>query len=119
MYIMFRLLCLIKMFVRLMLPLSIIQSSAFNEFLGEFDPSFTVPTRPTIKGTGLSKFMEKVNLKIRSILSTIEWVNISIDGWSDPTARSFIGYVAQGIDNNWVLHTIVIAFKYTTGKHTG
>ncbi len=33
--------------------------------------------------------------------------------------RSFNGYINQGIDDEWNLLTIPIAFQYVTGSHTG
>ena len=112
-----RLLCLIKMFVRLMLPLSLIQSEAFRDFMKVFDPSFNVPAKETVKNTGLSRFIDTVDQKVRCLLDSIEWLNISMDGWSDVAVRCYNGYVAQGICNDWKLHTICIGFKYTPGRH--
>jgi len=42
-----------------------------------------------------------------------------VDGWSDRTNRYFNGYVGQGINSNWELLTIPIAFEHVVGKHTG
>jgi hypothetical protein len=43
-----------------MLPTSIIERKAFRDFLAEFDPHFAVPTRHTIKTTGVNLLREKV-----------------------------------------------------------
>ena len=32
--------------------------------------------------------------------------------------RRFNGYIAQGIDDNWLMHVIPIAFEPVKGKHT-
>jgi hypothetical protein len=53
---------------------------------------------------------------MNSVLSSIQFLNISLDGWTDGTLRSFNGYIAQGIDNDWVLHSIPIAFEPVTGE---
>ena len=104
------------MFVQLMLPISIVEKSAWKEFMSKVDTSFNVPTRNTIKVTVLPSMMKNVEVKLKNTLETIEWINVSADGWSDATMRCFNGYIAQGIDNEWTLHTLPIAFRYVTGN---
>ena len=60
-----------------------------------------------------------VDLKLKQLINSMKWVNVSVDGWSDATIRCFNGYIIQGIDSNWKLHTLAVAFQYVTGKHTG
>ena len=103
------------MLIRLMLPVSLIEKPAFKEFMNVFDPSFNVPTRQTVKTTGLTNISKGVESKINEILSRIPYINISVDGWSESTMRCFNGYIAQGIDENWNMHSIPIAFQYVTG----
>jgi len=107
------------MLVSLMLPISIICKKAFKDFMKMVDPSFNVPTRKTVKTTGLSILLKTVTAKIAVILKSIPHVNVSVDGWSDSVMRCFNGYIVQGIDVNWKLHTIPIAFQYVNGRHTG
>ncbi len=102
-----------------MLPFSIMESKRFKEFMAVFDPSFVVPTRPTAKGTGVGSMYAGVDLKIKALINSMKWVNVSVDGWSDATIRCFNGYIVQGIDSNWKLHTLAIAFQHVIGKHTG
>ena len=116
---MYRTFALVKMLVCLMLPVSIIESRAFREFMSVFDPSFNCPTRHTVKTSGLGSLWDKVDFKIRALLNSMTYVNISVDGWSDAAIRCYNGYIAQGIDNKWNMHTIYIAFQHVTGKHTG
>ena len=103
------------MLVSLMLPISIICK---KDFMQIFDPSFIVPTRKTVKTTGLSSFLKSVNEKIMIIIKRMPYVNLSVDGWSDSFMRCFNGYIIQGIDLDWKLHTIPIAFQYVSGSQT-
>jgi hypothetical protein len=36
---------------------------------------------------------------------------------TDAAARPFNGFIAQGIDMNWNLHTVPIAFDYIEGSY--
>jgi hypothetical protein len=40
-----------------------------------------------------------------------------MDAWTDAAARPFNGFIAQGIDMNWNLHTVPIAFDYIEGSY--
>jgi hypothetical protein len=42
---------LVKMLVKCMLPISIVDNPGFREFINYIDPSFTIPSRKTIKVT--------------------------------------------------------------------
>ena len=112
-----RVLAMVNMLVQLMLPISIVETSAWKSFMAKFDSSFNVPTRNTIKVGIIPVMIKSVEAKVREKLATIEWVNVSADGWSDATMRCFNGYIAQGIDNDWNMHTLPIAFRFVSGRN--
>jgi hypothetical protein len=76
-----------------------------------------MPSRARIKDTGLPKLKSFVQEKIKGVLTRIRHINTSIDLWSDATMRGFNGYIAQGIDDDWELHTIPIEFENMTGNY--
>ena len=51
-----------------------------------------MPTRKTIRDTGVPELKDLVSTKVENFLKTIEYPNMSVDGWSDDTLRSFNGY---------------------------
>lgn len=108
-----------KMLVRLMIPMSVIESDAWKDYMGYIDPSYNVPTVQTVKVSGLVPMVKKVEEDIKNLLSEMKYVNVSVDGWSDATNRCFNGYICQGIDNNWTMRTLPVAFEFVKGKHTG
>jgi len=61
---------------------------------------------------------KEVGKKIKLELDQLETVNIGLDGWSDKIQRCFNGYIAQGINSDWQMKIIVIAFEYMAGRHT-
>ena len=79
-----------------MLPISIVERPGFKRYVEFLDPSFTMPTRQRIRDTGLPDLKEAVEQRIRSVFGDIEWLNISLDGWTDGIYRCFNGYTAQG-----------------------
>ena len=103
------------MLVKCMLPVSIVETDGFMEWVEYMDPYFNLPTRHTIKVTGLPSLRKYVDGQNREILKEIPWPNVSCDGWSDDTIRSWNGYYVQGISNNWEMHKLPIDFRAVKG----
>ena len=101
-----------------MLPISLIITKGFTEFLSILDPYFNVPNFTTVKRKirGINFILEE---KIKMLLKKVSHVNISIDIWSDATMRSFVGYMVQGINDQWELVTCTLDFKNIKKRHTG
>ena len=92
------------MLARCMLPIPLVENEGFREYINYLDPSFNMPSRATVKNTGIPNLKLVVQNEIKDVLKTIPFVNISTDLWTDATVRPFNGYIAQGIDNDWKLH---------------
>ena len=99
-----------------MLPVSLVDNSAFREYINYLDPSFSIPSRKTIKDSSLPKLKECIENKIKVIMSNIKHPNVCTDLWTDSIARPFNGFVFQGIDNDWQLKTFTCAFDYIEGN---
>jgi hypothetical protein len=107
---------LLLMLIKCMLPISLVERQPFRDFVGKLDPSFHVPTRYVVKHTGLPNLREEIKSKLKNIMKTIPWPNVSLDGWSDGILRCFNGYVVQGISENWTLIKHSLAFKNSKGR---
>ena len=103
------------MLVKCMLPVSIVDNPAFREYINYLDPSFTIPSRKTIKDTSLPKMKEFVEYKIKHIMTQIKHPNVCTDLWTDSTSRPFNAFIFQGIDNEWNMHTLCSAFDFLEG----
>jgi hypothetical protein len=112
----FRYANLITMRVKCCLPLSIVEKEAFKAYVYTLEPSFKMPTRKTIKENGVPELKDHVSINVENLFKTIEYPNISVDGWSDDTLRSFNGYICQGIDVEWDLKVIPVAFELFKGN---
>jgi hypothetical protein len=103
------------MLIKCMIPFSIVEREGFGEFLSILDPSFSLPCRATLRDKTVEEIYKMVIDKIVLELKNAEWLNVSVDGWTDKTARCFDGYVVQYISNDWKLRQIPVAFKYVEG----
>ena len=93
-----------------MLPLFLVENKYFQKWIQTIDHSFRFPSRKTLKTTYLDNLINVVKTNHKSLLDNAEWVNLSVDGWSDSVNRSFNGYVVQYIDMDWKIQTIPISF---------
>ena len=107
---------LMKMITGLMLPVSIVEKEPFREYINFIDPSFAIPSRSSVKNTILPQLKSTCQNKIKNILNNIPSLNTSMDAWTDAAARPFNGFVAQGIDLDWQLHSIPIEFDFMDGN---
>lgn len=86
---------MVKTLVKLMLPMSIVEKNPWKEYVHLLDPSYTMPTTKTIQNRWLNELKVKVLSRIKAKVDELDWVNVSVDGWSDATMRGFNGYIAQ------------------------
>ncbi len=71
------------------------------EWIQTLDPAFNVPTVQTIKAS-LYTIAKDIEYKTTLQLKSIDYVNVSVDDWSDATNRSFNGYVVE-VNYNYTL----------------
>ena len=106
---------LVSMIVKCMLPISIVENKSFKDYISYLDPSFSMPTRSSVKNSILPQLKSRCQNKIKSILNNIPSLSTSMDSWTDSALRPYNGFIAQGIDLDWQLHTISIEFEYMSG----
>lgn len=81
-----------------MLPISLVSSDAFKEFMAVLEPDYKVPCAQTIK-TRLQFLYAEVKKKIENLLSLISSVSLTIDEWSSRAQNSYLSVEAQFLDN--------------------
>jgi hypothetical protein len=101
------------------LPLSIVDSSNFRSVFATLDERYVPPTSKTLKNSLIPDLRNDIMSKITSKLKECESVNISIDAWSDPTMRSFLGICFHSITNDMKIIKGLLACERITGSHTG
>ncbi len=87
-----------NMLIKCMLPISLVERDGFREYIQYVDPSFNIPTRSRIKETGLPEIKKSIDKYLKSLLEKLETLNISLNGWSVGIKRSYIGFIAQGVN---------------------
>ena len=103
------------------MPLRLVQSKGFNNFLSVVDPRYKSVCRQTVKN--------KIHLKSKAVkemivkkLSNVAAVNVTVDIWTDRKMRSFLGVTAHIFEEkneNLKLVSYTLACERFLGKHTG
>lgn len=53
------------------------------------------------------------------MLADVPKIAFTLDGWTDPFQKAFLGVTAHWINTKWKLQEVVIGFKPLGGSHTG
>jgi len=93
-----------------MMPLFLVENKHFQYWVHTIDNCFKFPTRKTLKTSYMQTLLTGVSTKHQLLLNNSEWINISVDAWSDGVMRSYNGYIAQFIDIDWKIYTIPFCF---------
>ena len=100
-----------------LMPLSVVDSTAFREFVFEGTPAFVIPSRKHLSYTLLPQRAEQVRVDLKRHMHIADVVYLTVDLWSSRDMRSFIGIKGHFV-NDFVLHTVMVACKRFHGSHT-
>ncbi|MGH0157863.1 UNVERIFIED_CONTAM: hypothetical protein FKN15_034421 [Acipenser sinensis] len=103
------------------LPLRIVESQGFLNFMQTVDPRYKPLCRQSMKKKIAHK-ASSLKQEITEKLAKCESVNATVDLWSDRRMRSFLGVTAHIIEDNGEdikLSTYTLACERFMGRHTG
>ena len=103
------------------MPLNILESKGFRQFLHDLDPKYKPVSRMTMKKRIHAK-SKSVQDEIAEKMQITDSVNTTVDIWSDRKMRSFLGVTAHIIESNQSelhLTSDTLACHRFLGKHTG
>lgn len=107
-----------NLIVKCNLPLSIVENSAFRDFINECNIKWQPISSKRLKLEYISFFKEKVNKALRDALNNVNYVTLTVDGWTDRKCRSFIGVTCHFIDSKSEPQAYLIDFVRIKSPHT-
>ena len=100
------------------LPLSIVDKPSFRELIVELNENYAIPHRQTIKETHLP-FTEKLIVNsITTEMKDVTSVYVTVDIWTNRQMRSFIGFTAHFVDNDFDLKSRLLCCEHFAERHT-
>ena len=100
------------------LPVSIVDSHDFRQFISDLDPKFVFPCRQTITNTILPTMRRTQQEKLHSFLQSCEHVALTADIWTDRRAHAFLGITVHSFQAGDAASHL-LAFQSLHGSHTG
>jgi hypothetical protein len=101
------------------LPLSLVESSGFRDFMKECNFKYEPISSKKLKRDVIPSFKNKVLKVIDEKLDNIDYLTLTVDGWSDRRCRSFLGITCHFIDSKMISHAVLIDFLRIKSPHTG
>lgn len=77
------------------LPLSLVERSAFIEFMKIVDPKFTLTSRRTLSRSTIPKLYDQMNEKLKVLCDQSRFISLTLDLWTDRRTRSFFAMTGE------------------------
>ncbi|XP_053374207.1 E3 SUMO-protein ligase ZBED1-like [Mercenaria mercenaria] len=108
-----------KLIVGKALPLSLVDSPFFKNFVKELDPRYKPPSRYDVQKS-LDGKMRQMTVKLQNELPPVGGhLAITHDGWTSCATESYDTVTAHFINSNWELRSAVLQTTKVEGSHTG
>lgn len=99
------------------LPLSLVDSQNFRNFVEKLDPKYQIPSRKHLSTKVLNEKSSEVRNNLKEKLSKAKNVSLTIDLWSNKQMNAFMGITDPFIEE-WTAQSVTLYCKRFKGKHT-
>jgi hypothetical protein len=109
----------VRWVVRSNQPFSLVDDEDFRSMLAILKPDAPVHSAGIIKREVMRCYREEavhMGDRLRNVDSKI---SITLDCWTSPNSRAFLGVTAHYIDAQWTSHSLVLDFLPLYGAHSG
>jgi hypothetical protein len=97
-------------------PFSAVEAASFRSLLS---PNAPTPSADTIRRDIMVAY-EEMKASIRNRLrSAGSKISLTLDCWTSPNSKAFMGITAHYIDNNWTLQSLLLDFVPLHGVQSG
>ena len=102
-----------------MMPLSVIDKSAFREMLKAFDPQYEPPSRKYLSGTAIPAMYEQTRSSVATEVQGAAYFSATTDLWSSSASQPYLSYTLHFINGDWKLCTKCLQTVFCPEDHTG
>ena len=100
-----------------LMPLSLVESTAFRSYSYESNPAFVMPSRKYMSSVLLPRRAEKVRTDLTERMRQADDISLTLDLWSSRDMRSFVDITGHFV-SGFALQTVMVACKRFHGSHT-
>lgn len=105
-----------------LLPIKLVESSAFKRLILFLEPDFKLPTRRSVTALLEKEYVEcKSNLQSRLTSDSVSKISITTDCWTSMNTESFITVTCHYIDVSdslWTMNSAVLGTRFVEESHT-
>ena len=95
-----------NLIIDLGLPLSLVERSAFIQFMNTVDPKFTMTSRRTLSRSTIPRLYAEMNEKLKALCDQSRFISLTLDLWTDRRTRSFFAMTGE-------IETFVCSLTFT------
>jgi hAT family C-terminal dimerisation region/BED zinc finger len=98
------------------LPFTIVESARFRALVR---PEISVPSATTLRRRIMARYKEEAKCVVDRVRGVGSKISVTLDCWTSPSQKPFMGITAHYIDKDWALQSFVLDFVPLSGDHTG
>ncbi|KAK4322167.1 hypothetical protein Pmani_007078 [Petrolisthes manimaculis] len=108
----------VKMIVKDMQPLSVVEDEGFRELVTGLDPRYTLPSRRDLVRTHLPRLFQLEKQRLHEELASANYIALTTDIWTSRQTRGYITVTAHYILPRWSLQSCVLETARLKKEHT-
>lgn len=108
----------VKMIVKDMQPLSVVEDEGFRELVAGLDPRYTLPSRRDLVRTHLPRLFQLEKQRLHEELASANYIALTTDIWTSRQTRGYITVTAHYILPQWSLKSCVLETARMKKEHT-
>lgn len=101
-----------------MLPLSLVKSHAFKQFVSTLDHRHQLPSRKHLTTKLLIGKWEAINDGVKQLLAKVNRVSITLDLWSNRQMHAYLGitchFIVHSVGTSWLHTFFLVVIQQTT-----
>ncbi|KAM3862404.1 E3 SUMO-protein ligase ZBED1-like [Diretmus argenteus] len=109
---------ILKMIIKDMRPIAIVEGQGFREMIKAFQPGYTLPSRHCITNLMEKKYeatLEKVKAELKKVKSKI---TLTTDAWTSIATEAYLGVTCHFINQDWELTSYSLTTMPLEERHT-
>jgi len=100
------------------LSLRVSDSQNLHDYVSYLRPGYKPPGRKMLTEKILPEVKASVEKVMRGKLDSIDYVSVSLDGWTSTAWRNYIAILCHGITSSWTLETFLLNVVSVTESET-
>ena len=109
---------LIKMIVKDMQQVYIVEREGFRHLLSVLEPRYTIVSRKHLQHSLLPSYHGRVEEAITTILMSTDICSLTLDIWSSRRMHAYLGITCHFVTKEWKVLSLLILCSQFRGHHT-